>query len=105
MKTTAATLGKAGVRTFNLMSNLDFLSIPLGKYVQNNLDSRVNGPVKIHKRTGKQQILPSINSRQLSARNTPAFHRLHHGTEIARLRKTHILFMAELPRNITEPLQ
>ncbi len=37
-ETTAATLGKEGVREFNLMSNLDFLSIPLGKYIQNNLD-------------------------------------------------------------------
>lgn len=37
-ETTAATLGKAGVRKFNLMSNLDFLSIPVGKYIQNNLD-------------------------------------------------------------------
>ncbi|HIJ53711.1 MAG TPA: phosphoenolpyruvate carboxykinase (GTP) [Planctomycetes bacterium] len=37
-ETTAATLGKEGVRTFNLMSNLDFLSIPLGRYVRNNLD-------------------------------------------------------------------
>jgi len=37
-ETTAATLGQEGIRTFNLMSNLDFLSIPLGKYVQNNLD-------------------------------------------------------------------
>jgi phosphoenolpyruvate carboxykinase (GTP) len=37
-ETTAATLGKEGVRTFNLMSNLDFLSIRLGRYVQNNLD-------------------------------------------------------------------
>ncbi len=37
-ETTAATLGKEGVRTFNLMSNLDFMSIPLGRYVQNNLD-------------------------------------------------------------------
>jgi len=37
-ETTAATLGAEGVRTFNLMSNLDFLSIPLGRYVQNNLD-------------------------------------------------------------------
>jgi phosphoenolpyruvate carboxykinase (GTP) len=37
-ETTAATLGKVGVRTFNLMSNLDFLSIPLGRYIQNNLD-------------------------------------------------------------------
>jgi phosphoenolpyruvate carboxykinase (GTP) len=37
-ETTAATLGKAGVRKFNLMSNLDFLSIPVGRYIQNNLD-------------------------------------------------------------------
>jgi phosphoenolpyruvate carboxykinase (GTP) len=37
-ETTAATLGKEGVRTFNLMSNLDFVSIPLGQYIQNNLD-------------------------------------------------------------------
>ena len=37
-ETTAATLGKEGVRTFNPMSNLDFLSIPIGKYIQNNLD-------------------------------------------------------------------
>jgi phosphoenolpyruvate carboxykinase (GTP) len=37
-ETTAATLGAEGIRTFNLMSNLDFLSIPLGRYIQNNLD-------------------------------------------------------------------
>ena len=37
-ETTAATLGAEGVRTFNLMSNLDFLSIPLGRYIRNNLD-------------------------------------------------------------------
>jgi len=37
-ETTAATLGKEGVREFNPMSNLDFLSIPLGKYIQINLD-------------------------------------------------------------------
>ena len=37
-ETTAATLGKEGVRKFNLMSNLDFLSIPIGKYIQTNLD-------------------------------------------------------------------
>ncbi|HLB74748.1 MAG TPA: phosphoenolpyruvate carboxykinase (GTP) [Sedimentisphaerales bacterium] len=37
-ETTAATLGSEGVRTFNLMSNLDFLSIPLGRYIRNNLD-------------------------------------------------------------------
>ncbi|MHC4636424.1 MAG: phosphoenolpyruvate carboxykinase (GTP) [Planctomycetota bacterium] len=37
-ETTAATLGQEGVRTFNLMSNLDFVSVPLGKYIQCNLD-------------------------------------------------------------------
>ena len=37
-ETTAATLDKAGVRKFNLMSNLDFLSIPIGSYIQKNLD-------------------------------------------------------------------
>ncbi len=36
-ETTAATLGEEGVRKFNLMSNLDFLSIPLGRYINNNL--------------------------------------------------------------------
>jgi phosphoenolpyruvate carboxykinase (GTP) len=37
-ETTAATLGKEGVREFNPMSNLDFLSIPIGKYIEINLD-------------------------------------------------------------------
>jgi phosphoenolpyruvate carboxykinase (GTP) len=37
-ETTAATLGKEGVRKFNLMSNLDFLSIPISQYIQANID-------------------------------------------------------------------
>jgi len=37
-ETTAATLGKEGVRQFNPMSNLDFLSISIGNYVKINLD-------------------------------------------------------------------
>jgi phosphoenolpyruvate carboxykinase (GTP) len=37
-ETTAATLGQEGVRAFNPMSNLDFLSIPIGRYIQDNLD-------------------------------------------------------------------
>ncbi len=37
-ETTAATLGQVGVRKFNPMSNLDFLSIPIAKYIQNNID-------------------------------------------------------------------
>ncbi|MCJ7571704.1 MAG: phosphoenolpyruvate carboxykinase (GTP) [Candidatus Thermoplasmatota archaeon] len=36
-ETTAATLGKEGVRVFNSMSNIDFLSIPISKYIENNL--------------------------------------------------------------------
>lgn len=36
-ETTAATLGQAGVRKFNIMANQDFVSIPLGKYIENNL--------------------------------------------------------------------
>jgi len=37
-ETTAATLGRLGVRAFQPMSNLDFIAIPLGKYVRNHLD-------------------------------------------------------------------
>ncbi|MBA7509541.1 Phosphoenolpyruvate carboxykinase [GTP] [subsurface metagenome] len=37
-ETTAATLGKEGVRKHNPMANLDFLSIPIAKYVQDNLN-------------------------------------------------------------------
>ena len=36
-ETTAATLGKEGVRKWNPMSNLDFLSIPVGQYIANNI--------------------------------------------------------------------
>jgi phosphoenolpyruvate carboxykinase (GTP) len=36
-ETTAATLGQEGVRVFNPMSNIDFLSIPLGRYIEMNL--------------------------------------------------------------------
>lgn len=37
-ETTAATLGKEGVRVFNPMSNIDFVSIPLGRYINNHLE-------------------------------------------------------------------
>ncbi len=48
-ETTAATLGQEGVRTFNPMSNLDFLSVPIGRYIQDNLDfgARVSPPPRI----------------------------------------------------------
>lgn len=37
-ETTAATLGQEGVRVFNPMSNIDFLSVPLGEYIRMNLE-------------------------------------------------------------------
>ncbi|MCP8310142.1 MAG: phosphoenolpyruvate carboxykinase (GTP) [Candidatus Methylarchaceae archaeon HK01M] len=37
-ETTAATIGKEGVRKFNPMSNLDFLSIFIGRYIEDNLN-------------------------------------------------------------------
>lgn len=37
-ETTAATLGKEGVRTFNAMSIMEFLSVDLGKYLQNYIE-------------------------------------------------------------------
>ena len=37
-ETTAATIGQTGVRKHNLMSNQDFVAVPLGKYIRNNLD-------------------------------------------------------------------
>ncbi|MEM4221589.1 MAG: phosphoenolpyruvate carboxykinase (GTP) [Thermoplasmata archaeon] len=37
-ETTAATLGKEGIRSFNPMSIIEFLSIDLGKYLQNYID-------------------------------------------------------------------
>jgi phosphoenolpyruvate carboxykinase (GTP) len=48
-ETTAATLGKEGVRVFNPMSNIDFLSIPIGRYIQNNLDfgAKLSKPPRI----------------------------------------------------------
>ena len=36
-ETTAATLGQEGVRVFNPMSNMDFLSVPLSKYISKHL--------------------------------------------------------------------
>lgn len=37
-ETTAAALGKVGIRKFNPMANLAFLSIPIGRYIENNLN-------------------------------------------------------------------
>lgn len=37
-ETTAATLGEEGVRVFQPMSNIDFVSIPLGRYINSHLE-------------------------------------------------------------------
>jgi phosphoenolpyruvate carboxykinase (GTP) len=37
-ETTATVIGATGARAFNLMSNIDFLSIPMGKYILNNVN-------------------------------------------------------------------
>lgn len=37
-ETTAATIGKEGVRVFNPMSNIDFVSIPLSRYIDSHLE-------------------------------------------------------------------
>jgi phosphoenolpyruvate carboxykinase (GTP) len=36
-ETTSATIGKEGVRVWNVMSNMDFLSMSVGRYIENNL--------------------------------------------------------------------
>jgi phosphoenolpyruvate carboxykinase (GTP) len=36
-ESTAATLGPSGIRKFQAFSNMDFISIPLGKYINNHL--------------------------------------------------------------------
>jgi len=48
-ESTAATLGNEGVRVLNPMSNLDFLPISIGRYIQNNLDigNRLKNPPRI----------------------------------------------------------
>ncbi len=56
-ETTAATLGQEGVRKFNPFSNLDFISIPIGKYIQNHLDFGE----KVTKAGGKLPKIFSVN--------------------------------------------
>jgi phosphoenolpyruvate carboxykinase (GTP) len=48
-ETTAATLGQEGVRVFNPMSNIDFLSVPIGRYIEDNLNlgERLKNPPRI----------------------------------------------------------
>jgi len=66
-ETTAATLGKVGVRKSNLMANLDFLSIPIGKYIKNHLDfgRKVGDPPKIF---GVNYFLKNANGEYLTSK-------------------------------------
>lgn len=52
-ETTAATLGQDGVRAFNPMSNIDFLSVPLSRYLEMNLEFGV--------RASKKPMIFSVN--------------------------------------------
>jgi phosphoenolpyruvate carboxykinase (GTP) len=67
-ETTAATLGKVGVRAFNPMSNLDFLSIPIGKYVEINLEfgKKLKKTPRIF---GVNYFLKDANGRFLNEKN------------------------------------
>jgi phosphoenolpyruvate carboxykinase (GTP) len=49
-ETTSATLGEEGVRKFNPMATLDFMVIPLGKYLSNhiNFGKRLVNPPKVY---------------------------------------------------------
>jgi len=49
-ETTAATLGKMGVRKHDAMANMDFLVIPLGTYIRNHLlfGQRLTKPPKVY---------------------------------------------------------
>jgi phosphoenolpyruvate carboxykinase (GTP) len=43
-ETTSATIGDEGVRSWNVMSNMDFLSMSVGQYIENNLKFGSDAP-------------------------------------------------------------
>lgn len=61
-ETTAATLGAQGVRVFNPMANLDFISVPLGQYIKDYLDFQ-NGVEKETKVYGTNYFLKDENGK------------------------------------------
>ncbi|MFH1789066.1 MAG: phosphoenolpyruvate carboxykinase (GTP) [Candidatus Altiarchaeota archaeon] len=65
-ETTAATLGQEGVRKFNIMSNMDFLSVPLSKYINMNLEfgERADNPPLIF---GSNYFLKGKDGKYLNA--------------------------------------
>ncbi|HDQ46276.1 MAG TPA: phosphoenolpyruvate carboxykinase (GTP) [bacterium] len=70
-ETTAATLGKEGVPVFNPMSNIDFVSVPLGLYIKNNLDfgARLSSPPLIF---GVNYFLTDAEGRWLNEKTDKA---------------------------------
>ena len=50
-ETTAATLGKAGVRKFNIMANQDFVSVPLSRLKQSQFGQTLDNPPAIFRST------------------------------------------------------
>lgn len=61
-ETTAATIGAQGVRVFNPMANLDFISVPIGTYIKNYLDF-VDGVDKEPKVYGTNYFLKDENGK------------------------------------------
>ena len=69
-ETTAATLGTGGERKINPMSNLDFLSIPIGRYIENHLRfGMVDNPPRIF---AVNYFLKDADGNFLNARNDKA---------------------------------
>jgi len=69
-ETTAATLGTGGERKINPMSNLDFLSIPIGRYIENHLRfGMIDNPPRIF---AVNYFLKDADGNFLNARNDKA---------------------------------
>lgn len=70
-ETTAATLDREGVRVFNPMSNIDFLSIPIGRYIQGNLKfgNNMNNPPSVF---SVNYFLSDKNGKWLNHKNDKA---------------------------------
>ena len=65
-ETTAATLGKSGIRKFNIMANMDFISVPLSKYIENYLEFGEKDLRKVPKIFGVNYFLRDENGNYLT---------------------------------------
>lgn len=64
-ETTSATLGAQGVRVFNPMANLDFISVPIGQYIKDYLEF-ANGVEKETKIYGTNYFLKGEDGKWLN---------------------------------------